>query len=162
MSKPVLQPRGLYILAVFTLIVIVHCETSKPFGPPRQLSLSIACEQSRPCISAKWSPPLLPLNGVDLTTATVTIATEPSKVDADRHSTAITTTTTTQPDWTKLIAYRVRYRVHRPSAFVQANKLLVDEKHPIFRNTEKNVTRLTFTTTAGEHSEYDITVETVQ
>lgn len=96
-------------------------------GPPRQLSLGIGCETTRPCIIATWLPPAV--NSTNYS--------EPGSGNAA---------------WHHLVAYRVRYLlVAAIDPKDEASHKWPEEDSPFLRTVEKNVTRLQFSTTAGEH-----------
>ncbi|CAL8070531.1 unnamed protein product [Calicophoron daubneyi] len=120
-SHPIVgNPAGMYRLT----------ETLQPtYGPPRKLTLSIACDSTRPCISAHWLPPLrlgtiFPPNHSDT-----------AQDSAVGH----------------LLAYRIRYSVAEPDELILADKMSLSEQQQLLRVYEKNVTQLQFSTTAGEH-----------
>ncbi|VDP68401.1 unnamed protein product [Echinostoma caproni] len=97
-------------------------------GPPRQLSLVIACEPARPCITATWLPPLLG-------------SPEHPGQPAEK-----------QNVWNQLVAYRVRYLIVAAiDPIHQSSQEWPQKDLPFLRMVEKNITRLQFTTTAGEH-----------
>ncbi|KAA3681442.1 receptor-type tyrosine-protein phosphatase delta [Paragonimus westermani] len=113
-------------------------EASLISSPPRQLKLTVACDSVRPCITAQWLPPIVP-------------RTHP-KFDGRLGL---------ENEDNKLMAYRVRYLIVEPLDLLGYEKALptpssspatqmkVDQS--FLRMVEKNVTRLQFSTTAGEH-----------
>ncbi|KAF7262011.1 hypothetical protein EG68_00751 [Paragonimus skrjabini miyazakii] len=113
-------------------------EASLIANPPRQLKLSVACDSVRPCITAQWLPPISP-------------RTLP-KFDGDLRL---------ENEDNKLMAYRVRYLIVEPLDILGYDKTLPTPSsssttqakldQSFLRMIEKNVTRLQFSTTAGEH-----------